>query len=305
MDVTVSIGKNRPAMTPADSADELLPGGSVVGGRYRVRHCIGSGSMGTVYAANDVLDGRQLALKIIRRDHTSDSGMVARFQREGRLISRLGHPNIVKVFDLAEADGLWFIAMELLEGRNLESAITMTGTFQSSEIIHLLGGILDALEVAHAHRIVHRDLRPENIFLVDRAGESPHVKVLDFGVAKDVGLSAEEQLTRSGMVLGTPEFMAPEQAMGTSVDHRSDLYSVGCLAYAMLCGRPPFIDNWPLRVAMKQAFEPHLPPSQLRPDLRFAAAVDRFIGRALQKQPADRYQTAIEMRADLASIDRS
>ena len=228
--------------------------------------------------------------------------MLARFQREGRLISTIRHPNIVEVFELGEADGSWFMAMELLEGMNLATAMVGRAAYAPDEALPVLLGILHALELAHGHQIVHRDIRPENIFLVPREGQSPLVKVLDFGVAKIVGVTAEEQLTRSGTVLGTPEYMAPEQAVGTGVDHRSDLYSVGCVAYAMLCGRPPFVDNWPLRVSMKQAFEAPLPPSRVRPDLPAAAAVDKFLGRALEKKPADRYQSASEMRADLRSL---
>jgi eukaryotic-like serine/threonine-protein kinase len=288
-------------MTLAGGADEI-PLGTVVGGRYRLDRSLGSGGMGTVYAASNVGDGRRLALKIIRREHTDDPTMLARFQREGRLISTIRHPNIVEVFELDEADGSWFMAMELLEGMNLATALVGRGVYGRGEAVPVLLGILDALEVAHGQQIVHRDIRPENIFLVPRAGQSPHVKVLDFGVAKVVGVAVQEQLTRSGTVLGTPEFMAPEQAVGTGVDHRSDLYSVGCVGYAMLCGRPPFVDNWPLRVSMKQAFEPHLPPSRVRPDMPAAAAVDKFIGRALEKKPADRYQSASEMRADLLSL---
>jgi serine/threonine-protein kinase len=302
VDARPPMSKDLSAMTLPDSADEVLPLGSLVGGRYRLEGSLGSGGMGTVYSASSVSDGRRLALKIIRREHTEDSTMVARFQREGRLISTIRHPNIVEVFELDEADGSWFIAMELLEGMNLGTAMASKGTYDPGEALPVLLGILDALAVAHAQQIVHRDIRPENVFLVARADRAPHVKVLDFGVAKVVGLSAQEQLTRSGMVLGTPEFMAPEQAVGTSVDHRSDLYSVGCVGYAMLCGRPPFVDNWPLRVIMKQAFEPHVPPSRLRPDLPAAAAVDKFMGRALEKKPADRYQSATEMRADLATL---
>src|SRR4029079_6003846 len=132
---------------------------------------------------------------------------------------------------------------------------------------------LDALEIAHARQIVHRDIKPQNIFLV-RDGDATGVKVLDFGVAKCVGLSTKEQLTRSGTILGTPEYMAPEQATGAGADHRSDLYAVACVAYAMLCGRPPFLDDWPMRIVMKQAFEPPAPPSRLRPDLPAAGAVD-------------------------------
>jgi serine/threonine protein kinase len=167
--------------------------------------------------------------------------------------------------------------------------------------VPVLRSVLDALEAAHRHMVVHRDLKPANVFLAG-APDAMTVKVLDFGVAKFVGLSAEEQLTRSGTVIGTPEFMSPEQAMGKAADPRSDLYAVGCIAYAMLCGRPPFVDNLPLRVVMKQAFEPPPRPSQLRPDLEHAAAIDGFIARAIEKKAAERYQSAAEMRDALLAL---
>jgi serine/threonine protein kinase len=289
-------------MTLLGGREEVMPPGTLLAGRYRIERSLGSGGMGAVYAARATKDERPLAIKVIHGEHTADSTMVARFQREGRLISAIRHPNIVEVFELDEADGAWFIAMELLEGMNLATAMASRGVYSLEEAFPVLLGILDALEVAHGQQIVHRDIRPENVFLVPRGAGAPHVKVLDFGVAKVVGLTAQEQLTRSGTVLGTPEFMAPEQAMGTSVDHRSDLYSVGCVAYAMLCGRPPFVDNWPLRVIMKQAFEALVPPSRMRPDLPAAEAIDRFLGRALEKKPAERYQSASDMRAALRSL---
>jgi len=279
----------------------MLPLGSVLGQRYRLERQIGSGSMGVVYAAHDLAHDRPIALKIINRSHTADRTMVARFQREGRIVSELRHRNIVEVFEVGQTGGEWVMAMELLEGTDLADAIASRTVYTPAQAAPVLRAILDALEAAHAHQIVHRDIKPQNVFLT--GGDGPAgVKVLDFGVAKVVGLSAEQQLTRSGTTIGTPEFMAPEQATGVGVDHRSDLYAVACVAYAMLCGRPPFIDDWPLRVVMKQAFEPPAPPSRVRPDLAGAAAVDRFMARALEKKPEQRYQSAAEMRTALDAL---
>jgi serine/threonine-protein kinase len=305
VDRTRAIGNNRHPMTQLGGREEVMPPGTLVASRYRLERSLGSGAMGIVYAARATSDDRPLALKVIHGEHTNDPTMIARFKREGRLIAGIRHPNVVEVFELDEADGTWFIAMELLDGTNLGDALGQKGVYQLDEAIPLLRGVLDALEVAHEQQIVHRDIRPENIFLVDRGAGPPHVKVLDFGVAKVVGSSAQDQLTRSGMVLGTPEFMSPEQAVGSSVDHRSDLYSVGCVAYAMLCGRPPFVDNWPMRVIMKQAFEPHVPPSRLRANLPCAAAIDEVMARALDKKPENRYQTAGEMRAAVMKLQSS
>jgi serine/threonine-protein kinase len=258
--------------------------------------------MGVVYAAHDLLRDRPIALKVIDRSHTEDATMVARFQREGRIVSELRHPNIVEVFDVGQVSGEWVMTMELLEGTNLADAIDARAAYELGEALPVLRGVLAALEIAHQRQIVHRDVKPQNIFLARNGGAVPSVKVLDFGVAKVVGLNVEEQLTRSGTILGTPEFMAPEQATGRGVDHRSDLYAAACVAYAMLCGRPPFVDNWPMRIVMKQAFEPPLPPSRLRPELARTPGVDRWMARALQKKPDDRYQSAQEMRAALDTL---
>jgi len=280
----------------------MLPPGSVLGQRYRLDRQIGSGSMGVVYAAHDLSRDRPVALKMIDRSHTADATMVARFQREGRIVSDLRHPNIVEVFDVGEIDGDWVMTMELLDGTNLADAIEATTAYTPESAIPILRGVLDALEIAHARQIVHRDIKPQNIFLARNGGGAATVKVLDFGVAKVVGLNAEDQLTRSGTILGTPEFMAPEQATGKGADHRSDLYAVACVAYAMLCGRPPFVDNWPMRIVMKQAFEPPVPPSRLRPELARAPEIDRVMARALEKNPEDRYQSAGEMRAAIEAL---
>ena len=280
----------------------MLPPGSVLGQRYRLDRQIGSGSMGVVYAAHDLSRDRAIALKMIDRSHTVDATMVARFQREGRIVSDLRHPNIVEVFDVGEIDGDWVMTMELLDGTNLADAIEATTAYTPESAIPILRGVLDALEIAHARQIVHRDIKPQNIFLARNGGGAATVKVLDFGVAKVVGLNSEDQLTRSGTILGTPEFMAPEQATGKGADHRSDLYAVACVAYAMLCGRPPFVDNWPMRIVMKQAFEPPVPPSRLRPELARAPEIDRVMARALEKNPEDRYQSAGEMRAAIEAL---
>ena len=289
-------------MTFQPGADRPLPPGSVLGGRYRLDREIGSGSIGRVYAARDLTHDRSIALKVINQSHSTDPTVVARFQREGRIVTELRHPNIVQVFEVEQIDGDWVMAMELLTGMNLADAIESKKAYALSEVVPILRGVLDALDVAHAHQIVHRDIKPQNIFLVRTEGGITGVKVLDFGVAKVAGSNAEEQLTRSGTILGTPEFMAPEQATGHGADHRSDLYAVACVAYAMLCGRPPFLDSWPMRVVMKQAFEAPVAPSRLRPELLAADAVDRFMSRGLAKKREERFQSAGEMRSELDAL---
>jgi eukaryotic-like serine/threonine-protein kinase len=289
-------------MTSTIGSDRPLSTGHLLGERYRIDRHLGSGGMGRVYAAFQLASGRRVALKVMNDEHMADPRIVARFQREGQVMAQLHHPNLVEVFEQGQADGRWFLAMELLRGENLADALVDKKTYEPADAVPVLAAILDALDVAHARQIVHRDLKPENVFLARPDDGPPAVKVLDFGVAKVVGMSAQDQLTRSGTVIGTPEFMSPEQATGTNVDARSDLYAVGCIAYAMLCGRPPFVDNWPMRVVMKQAFEPHAPPSRVRPALADATRVDAFVARALEKEPARRYQTAGEMRTALHGL---
>jgi serine/threonine protein kinase len=289
-------------MTSTIVADEPLSPGHLLGERYRIDRHLGSGGMGRVYAACQLASGRLVALKVMNDEHMADPRILARFQREGQVMSQLRHPNIVEIFDQGQADGRWFLAMELLRGETLADVIAEKKTYEPPDAVPVLAAILDALDAAHAQQVVHRDLKPENVFLARSDGGLPAVKVLDFGVAKVVGVSAQDQLTRSGTVIGTPEFMSPEQAIGTKVDARSDLYAVGCIAYAMLCGRPPFVDNWPMRVVMKQAFEAHTPPSRVRPTLAGAAHADAFVARALEKEPERRYQTAGEMRTALEGL---
>jgi serine/threonine-protein kinase len=290
-------------MASATGGSESLDSGALVGGRYRIERRLGGGGMGIVYAAWDGAKERAVALKVIDPEHTADRAVVARFQREATIMSETRHPNLVEVLDHGEADGRSYLAMELLEGRNLAEALAERKTYEPAAAVPILDAILRALEAAHARQIVHRDLKPENVFLTPGAGGEA-VRVLDFGVAKVVGGSAQEQLTRSGTVVGTPEFMSPEQAVGTDVDARSDLYSVGCIAFAMLCGRPPFVDSWAMRVVMKQAFEPAPPPSRVRPALASAPGVDGFVARALAKKPAERFQSAAEMRSALTGMAR-
>jgi serine/threonine-protein kinase len=290
-------------MTSPRVADGLFaPGQLVFGERYRIERQLGAGAMGRVYAATELPSGRPVALKVMNDEHMADPRIVARFQREGQVMSQLRHPNIVEVLEQGQSDGRWFLSMELLRGETLADTIARRQAFEAGDAAPVLGAILDALDAAHAQQIVHRDLKPENVFLARSDEGAPVVKVLDFGVAKVVGMSAQDQLTRSGTVIGTPEFMSPEQAVGTTVDARSDLYAVGCIAYAMLCGRPPFVDNWPMKVVMKQAFEPHVPPSRARPALAGAARVDAFLARALEKEPGQRHQSAAEMRTALADL---
>ena len=195
----------------ADTADALAPG-TLLAGRYRIGEKLGRGGMGTVYSARHVDLGRDIALKVIARRHASDERVIARFRKEARAAAQARHPNIVDVIDLGEADGRWYLAMELLDGIDLAQAIALKRVYEPAELPSVLDPVLAALDAAHAIGLVHRDLKPENIFLARTTGDDAHVKVLDFGVVKLADEGAEKHLTRTGTIVGTPEYMAPEQA---------------------------------------------------------------------------------------------
>jgi serine/threonine protein kinase len=283
-----------------DANDPPLEPGTPVDGRYRIERGLGAGGMGRVYVAHQ--GDRRVALKIISRKHSSDARVAERFRREARVASQARHPHIVEVLDHGEADGQLYLSMELLDGLDLREAIALQRSYEPGQILPVLDPILSALEHAHGLGLVHRDLKPENVFLARLANEDILVKLLDFGVVKVPEESAQQQLTRTGTIVGTPEYMAPEQALDAQVDARADLYALGCVAYEMLCGVPPFTDTSILRVLTAHATQRPLPPSQRRPGLPNASRVDAFILRALEKQPQRRFQTATEMRRALAEL---
>jgi serine/threonine protein kinase len=290
------------AVRPHHDDDEQLPEGTVVAGKYRIQRRIGSGGMGSVYAAWHEDLSRAVALKVIARRHTADTRLIERFRREARMASRSRHPNIVEVLDLGQHDGRWYLAMEMLEGLDLHEAIVLKKNYDPVEVLPVIDPILAALEHAHGLGLVHRDLKPENIYLARLPSGDIQVKLLDFGVVKIPDEGAQTQLTRTGTVVGTPEYMAPEQAMDSPVDSRADLYAVGCVIYAMLCGRPPFQDKSVLRVLTAHVAEPPVPPSQMRANLPQGAKVDPVVLRALEKDPGKRYQTAADMRKAMAQL---
>jgi serine/threonine-protein kinase len=283
-------------------AEEILPPGHVLGGRYRIDRKIGSGGMGVVYAAEHLALKRKVALKVIGRQHTVEPRMVARFRREARVASQLRHENVVEVLDLGQAEQREYLSMEFLEGLDLCDAIHLAEGYAADDAIPILDQVLKALEAAHEAGLVHRDLKPENVFLAQQPDGTHVVKLLDFGVVKVMEEGAQQHLTRTGTVVGTPEYMAPEQATTGEVDHRSDLYAVGCIAYAMFTGKPPFVDKSVLLVmAGHVRTQPKL-PSQARKTLQHGAAIDRFVMKALEKDPAKRYQTATDMRNALDAL---
>ena len=275
------------------TADERRVG-SVVAGKYRLEDFLSRGGMGAVYRATHVMLVKPCAVKVIRPDLVTSPEFVRRFLREARAAAGLNHPNIVDVFDLGEAeDGTLYIAMELVQGRSLQEVIREEGRIPPSRIVHVMRQVASALALAHRQHIVHRDLKPQNLMVARDSGGRESVKLLDFGIAKTFDESTE--LTATGMMLGTPQYMAPEQVMGHAIDHRTDLYAFGVILYQMLVGEVPF--NSPSTPALLMKHVNDLPelPSLRRPDLRIPTGLEAIALRCLEKDPARRFQSADEL----------
>src|SRR5918911_309714 len=263
-------------------------------GRYRIMRRLGTGGMANVYLAEDQELGRRVAIKILNDRHAGDDQFIERFRREAKNAAGLSHPNIVSIYDRGEAEGTYYIAMEFLDGRSLKELIISRGPTPIRIAIDYTRQILAAIGHAHRNGIVHRDIKPHNV-VVDPEGR---LKVTDFGIAR----SGASQMTEVGSIIGTAQYLSPEQARGSPVDQRSDLYSVGIVLYEMLTGKVPFTGDTPLEIAMKHLSEVPVPPSEIRPEL--PESLDLVVLRALAKDPDDRYQTAEEMDADLALVQR-
>jgi eukaryotic-like serine/threonine-protein kinase len=261
-------------------------------GRYRIIRKLGSGGMANVYLAEDQELGRRVAIKILNERHANDDQFVERFRREAKNAAGLSHPNIVSIYDRGEAEGTYYIAMEYLDGRSLKELIVARGPAPMQVAIDYARKILDALRFAHRNGIVHRDIKPHNV-IVDAEGR---VKVTDFGIAR----AGTSQMTEVGSIIGTAQYLSPEQAKGAPVDQTSDLYSVGIVLYELLTGKVPFTGDSPVEIAMKHISAPPEPPSSLRPDV--PEDLDLIVLRALGKTPEDRYPSAEEMDKDLARV---
>ena len=273
-------------------------------GNYRIVRKIGEGGMGAVYLAEHALLGRPAAVKMLRREMSHREELVTRFFNEARAATAVKHPGIVEIYDFGyHADGSAYIVMELLEGESLAARLHRTGTVSEAEAVALGRQILGALAGAHGKAIVHRDLKPDNVFIAwdpDVAG-GERAKLLDFGIAKLASEhTGQAAMTRTGMMMGTPAYMAPEQCKGAgNVDHRSDLYAVGCILFEMVCGRPPFVAEGAGEVIAHHIFTAPPAPSALA---RLTPRLEQIILRALAKDAAHRFGSAEEMNAALQAI---
>src|SRR5947208_4680577 len=251
-------------------------------GRYKVVRRLGSGGMANVYLAEDQELGRRIAIKILNDRHAHDDQFVERFRREAKNAAGLSHPNVVAIYDRGEAEGTYYIAMEYLDGRSLKELIVSRGPAPIPVAIDYARQILTAIRFAHRHGIVHRDIKPHNV-LVDAEGR---LKVTDFGIAR----AGASQMTEAGSIIGTAQYLAPEQARGRPADQTSDLYSVGVVLYELLTGVVPFSGDTPVEIAMKHLSSVPEAPSTKRADI--PRDLDMVEMRTLAKDPSERYQSA-------------
>ena len=313
-----------PDVGPPDSPPESAPDsnasspgsasvvGTVVGGRYYVRRLCGEGGMGRVFEAEHIDIGRRVALKILHPAYSQTPDLVERLRREARAASKISHPNVVDVFDSGTTpDGAFFFVMEYLEGIELGELIYREGKLDIRRALHIGGQICRALQAAHDARVIHRDLKPENVLILTRDGQQDFVKVLDFGIAKsgeidnldnerDSHGDIRRRLTHPGMTMGTPEYMAPEQAAGRPADPRSDIYAVGGLLYEMLSGKAPFEGANFMEILHKKATSMPAPLSTFRDDV--PSALESLVMRSMAKEPDKRPRSMDEVARELSAL---
>ena len=288
--VTEGWSKPAPAPTGVYGFAQALVPGSVLGGRYEILELLGEGGMGAVYKARDRELDRVVALKVIRPELANQQEVLRRFKQELILARQVTHKNVIRIFDLGEAEGIKFISMDYIEGQDLRSLLRQKGRLAPEEARAIIAQVCQALEAAHAEGVVHRDLKPQNIML-DSQGRAT---VMDFGIARSMELTG---MTQTGALLGTPDYMSPEQAKGQEVDARSDLFTLGIILYELLTGKTPYRADTVLGTLLKRTQERARPPHELDPDLpRYLSDV---VVRCLEIDPQLRYQSASEIISDL------
>jgi eukaryotic-like serine/threonine-protein kinase len=265
----------------------------IFNGRYELHRRLGRGGMAEVYLARDQMLDRPVAVKVLFPALATDAGFVERFRREAQSAANLQHPNIVSVFDWGEANGTYFIVMEYVEGRSLAEVLHDEGRLHPDRAAEVMSDMAAALGFAHRNGVVHRDVKPGNV-LIDTDGQ---VKVADFGIARALSDTSDQNLTKTGSVMGTATYFSPEQARGTSVDPRSDIYSLGCVLYELTTGHPPFTGDSTVAIAYKHVQEMPVPPRQIDPAL--PETLEAITLKCLAKNPANRYPSALDLRADL------
>ena len=291
----------------AERADPLI--GYTLDGRYRILRRIGEGGMGIVYEAEHAVIEKRVALKVLRDDFSSRPEVVQRFRQEAKSASRIGNEHIVDISDFGETpSGASYFVMEMLDGEDLANLLAREGSLPLARAADIVIQCCKALGAAHAKGIVHRDMKPENIFLVTRDGRPDFVKIVDFGIAKmsDIETPGEpgRKLTKTGMIFGTPEYMSPEQAAGKPLDHRVDVYALGVILFELLTGRVPFVGDTFMGILTQHMFESPPPMREVNPNVKVEPAVEGFIARALAKSADERFPSCDEMARSLEAVLR-
>jgi len=286
----VATAKTSPALGGAGDGLGELGIGQLLAGRYKVERPLGRGGMGAVYLAHDSVLGELIALKVISSAWGADPGQISdRFRREASAARKVSHRNVIRIHDLGETEGLLFMSMEYFPGKTLAELVARRGPLSGGDLRDILGQVCDGLEAAHTAGVIHRDLKPGNVLV----GERHSVKLIDFGLATATFFQG---MTATGLSLGTPEYMSPEQVRGRPTDSRSDIYSLGALLYHVTTGRPPFSGDSPIAVGFAHCSQEPTPPRAIRSDL--SEALDAAIVGALAKEPNAR-PTLAELRAAL------
>src|SRR5712692_422435 len=277
-------------ISAAAAESDTLDIGTVLAGRYEILQLIGRGGMGAVYKARDTDLDRIVALKLIRSEFAKNPQILRRFKQELILARQVTHKNVIRIFDLGQSDGIKFITMDFVEGQDLRQLLLKNGKFAPEQAARIMLQICRALEAAHAEGVIHRDLKPQNIML-DASGR---VYVMDFGIARSVDLPG---MTQTGALIGTPEYMSPEQGRGETLTERSDIFSLGIIFYELLTGKSPYHSDTPLATLWKRMTEKVTPPVVLDPTL--PQALSNIVVKALEIEPKNRFASAREMAQQL------
>jgi serine/threonine-protein kinase len=277
-------------LTPANLVGQTLDG------RYRMIRKVGEGGMSFVYLAQDVATQEKFAIKVLSPSLSEDANAMARLRREAALGMRLAHPNVCHIMRLGETeDGLVYVVMPFVEGELLADRTNRLGYITLSDTVRFVRDMAEGLHVAHQLKIVHRDLKPENVMICRRPDGSEYAVVMDFGLAKERRAEGElQKLTATGIILGTPEFMSPEQLRGKTLDARTDIYSLALLVYEMLTGKLPFQGRTQQEMMIARLRSDPIPLRRMRADLGLPESVERVLNKAMQRDPAARYQTTLE-----------